>query len=267
MRKALKFFLKTLKVLTLSVAIILFLLIIALGVFLKWPEFILNEKNLKRAAPFAAELGILIHWDKLDFELDSISFFNKRFSFEFEGLCIYQDPIQACFPQLNFATHVHWDKGIQINEVGPVYIKDARLFYYMKQEKEEKKSNRANKNPFEFNSPQIFLPDFLQKTKFKDLSIHFKKIYLIGEEGIQKFSLDLQEKHNDKFQLQSIQVNLDALQTPWLEKGKLNLDLTSPSYFLTNQWNLKMDIDLIRKGGQQIIAQGQVRPKEQNVMS
>jgi len=268
LKTALRILGKILKVLLVTCLTLVVLLIGAAGVVLKWPEVLINEKNLERASWLAAKFDTVVQWDSAQVEVKSPGLFNKHFLFDFKNLCVFRldGPLRACFPKLSLAGQVAWSEGFKLLEAGPILIQGATLRYRLS-DKEPETQVKKKKNPLAFKLPQIQFPSWLRGTYFKEVQVDFQEIHLLQGEQDYRLGLSLESLPNPQGRLAKIEGVLKVYEVPGIQRGEVHLSLKSPAHFLFNDWNLSLKVDLTPEGGQRIQAEGQVDPQTDNSIS
>lgn len=258
---------KTLKVLSVTVLTLLVLLILGIGVFLKWPEVLINEANLRRAARFAAYFDIAAHWDGAEIKVESPGLLNKRFLFDFENLCVFwaDDRMRACFPRLSLGGQVAFYDGLQVLEAGPVIIKEGSLFFRLPEAQPETQP-QEKKNPLALELPEIRLPKLLRVTQFKKIDVSFKEIELVQGDQSYQFQLNAKSDPDANGRLEKIDVGLNLVRVPGFTGGRVDLNVRSPAHFQYDDWNVELQTDLSRKGGQKIQASGRIDPQPEGAI-
>ncbi len=150
------------------------LVIIAAGALvavLQKPTIVLNEKNARWAARLLEPSGLKIDWDRLNITFDSRGWLEKRFDFDFSGLCVSKTQegasatfFSGCFPKAKFGAVVSF-KGFKFRlpEVGPVQIEGRQAQLNLGPEAKGTDPASPEKEVSESNGDLI--PGFLKDAK------------------------------------------------------------------------------------------------------
>ncbi len=257
-----KIFIRILKASAISLAIGLFLIFLAGAVLLKWPQLVLNTSFLSSALPWMERLGIRLHYEDAMIQIQSKSWFDKEFDLQFKNLCflILKDGSEGCIEHFKLAGEIAArDWRIELISLGPVQIQNATL----------RLSAPLNKSRTSFslnpNLPKLILPSLLQKTHFKPLEIEIREMkYPLSPTRFLTATLQAEAILNEMKKLEGIEIKAQLIDPASMNKGNLNARLSSPSYFLKNDWHLKIDLNGVFSQNKECAGFFHLEPKEEN---
>ncbi|HEX5033221.1 MAG TPA: hypothetical protein VFW62_01960, partial [bacterium] len=242
---------KTLRVLVVTAAILLVLVVAGVFSVLKWPELLFNPKAFRFGAAVAGRFGVILAWDEARIHVQSKRLLHKRFDFGFDNFCfnLSTNRYQGCMGQLRLVAEVAWlNGGVKVLEVGPLTMSQADLSFYFVRKPEERPAPEEEK-PFDLNVPDLVLPEALKATYFHPISLQWKRL-TVWQEDKMLFTGPLSlEMHPDSLgRPQSLSLQLELEEGTDLPAGHLTATLESPSNFWINDWKLQGTADAALKG-------------------
>jgi len=236
----LKFLKATFKVLGLSLAIMLLIGLVGIFSILKWPQILLNERNLNYASSLSGYFGIPLTWKSVAIQIDSKSLFHKKIKIKFEDFCfnISKNTYEGCTENLELSAEAAWqDKKFQVLELGPLLMTGARINIHLQEQQETK-----NDNSLELKVPDLVLPSSLRSTSFQTILIEIPEWTIWQGENIFSGSLKLSAEPNEVRKIDSVQLEIHVDPNSAISSGELSAELLSSSYFEKNDWTLSADL-------------------------
>ncbi len=224
------------KILKIFFTVVIFFLIgFSLLVFtlLKWPEFIINSKNIDRYSYLTHYIGWNFYWDSSDIKIVSKTLLHKEFDFNWKNICFESNTqYQGCFQQLGLKGELKWEKGFKVVQLGPINFLGGKVNLKI----EEKDPKNKNKE-ISFEPPALILPPFLQSTLFEKSEIEIKELSL--DYGDKNYNGNLNLILNVNSQERAQEIVLQAkIKSDSISLKKADLKLMSESNFLKEDWQL-----------------------------
>lgn len=239
------------KILKIFFSVILFFLIVfslLIFTFLKWPEVIINSKNLDKYAYLTRYFGWSFYWDSSDIKIVSSSLLHKEFDFSWKNICFEsKNEYQGCFQQLGLKGELKWEKGFKIVQLGSLNFLGGKINLKI----EEKKQKNKNKE-ISFDPPTLILPKFLQSTAFEKSQIEIKELSLDYGDNSYQGNLNLILNSNSQKRIQEILLQA-KIESNSISLKKADLKLISESNFMKEDWQLLGEAN-IEKSAIQIIS-------------
>lgn len=250
MKKILRFLGKTLRVILVTAAVLIVLILGGVFAVLKKPELVFNPKGFRIAAAIAGRFGVMLAWDEARIHVESKRLLQKRFDFGFDNFCfnLSENRYQGCMGELRIVAEVAWlDGGIKVLEVGPLLMSQADLSLHLAKSAEEKP--KPDNKAFNLDVPDLVLPESLKATYFHPIDLQWKRLTVWQEEKMLFTGpLSLAMKPDAQGRPESFTLDLELEEGTDLPTGHLNATVQSPSNFWVNDWTLQAKADAALKG-------------------
>lgn len=215
-------------------------------IFLFKPRVFLNESVLQYVASLLSKSGTAITWTSVDIDAESLSFFKKRVSLNFTGLCIREASLTAyngCFDRAQVSAVGGLFRFIpKVTEAGPIAFENGKVLVDLDRLEKVNKSHpkkESKKKPKPFRIEEI-APSFLKGAKFNPIDFEVSRLEIRSKEKSIVGKLRLKEKDNrinlTGFASSSSSANMN--QRP--EKFDLSLNLVNDvNFWAWNHWNVQ----------------------------
>jgi hypothetical protein len=213
-------------------------------IFLAKPRVFLNESVLTYVASLLSKSGTAITWTSVDIEAESVSFFKKRVTLDFTGLCVREATLSAyngCFDRALISATGGLVRFIpKITEAGPISFENGKLLVdldRMDKVGQRKPKNEPKKKAKPFRVEEI-APGFLRGAKFNPIDFELSRFELRSKQKRIDGSLNLKEK-DSHIALSGSASSSSAGRKERPETYDLSLDLVNDQDFWAwNHWNI-----------------------------
>lgn len=216
---------------------------------LNWPALVLNRQVLQMAASYAGRVGIDITWGQFDISSTSIDLLDKKLSISIDDLCVTAPPTinQLCFEQVALGFRYSlWRIIPKLLEVGPIDITGGKLDYTVAAT--DGKNERDS-----FPIPKITLPSGVMDSMFFPIHVALDEVSIRQKDSDYsgKISLNMEPTPENKLGeltgLASLSEKASGL------SADVNVVLTSPSYYLKDDWQLKGKANATLHRGEKVV--------------
>ncbi|MCB1214014.1 MAG: translocation/assembly module TamB domain-containing protein [Deltaproteobacteria bacterium] len=231
---------KIFKILLISLASLLGLILLSSLAILTWPQLVINQKTLAYLADYAPQFGYKIHWNDLEIKFDSKELLHKKININFKNLEAQdlKTKNQINLKQLELGLEILFEEGkFKLLSINPLTaLGEAQINL-------EENKNKAEETSFEL--PQITRPSFLKKTHLENIKVDLEKIAIYqGKKEIFLGELKLKSQRQAQQSLSKIILEAKTSQSIYLKKAQVSAILSSPSAFQKNDWILDLKGEL-----------------------
>lgn len=202
---------------------------------LNWPALVLNRSVLQMAASYAGRIGVDISWSNIDISSRSLDLLDKKLSLSVDDLCVTAPPTidHLCLEKVAIGFRYSlWRIIPKILEVGPIDITGGRLDYSV--------AATDGKNERDaFPIPKITLPSRVRDSMFFPVHVVLDEVNIRQKDSDYsgKISLNMEPTPENRLGELTGQVSLNEKASGL--SADVNVILTSPSYYLKDDWQLK----------------------------
>lgn len=229
------------------VGLILLIAIAAVAVVLE-PRILLNATTLSWVAKLAPRFGIEMNWETAHVDVESLSVLDKRFTFDFQGLCMSSafPRRSACFSQLSATFEVALKKfQLKIPQLGPVAVVADEI--YIEQVESEAPKKKKEETPFRI--PRLTIPESLRETRFEPLAVEVRRLTVVVGDSIGTGTLSLKGTPDGEAYQVAVTAS-GAMRKEGQETlaAGATIILESPSHFLQDDWILRAAAEYTQPG-------------------